>query len=66
MIFQKAFAISRAARQTEDFEGASGGGSDMTKLLEAAKKKPDAGIEERLFCGRHDRILRSSRRPGVT
>ena len=48
VIFQKAFAISRAARQTEDFEARFWGGSDMTKLLETAKK-PDAGIEERLF-----------------
>lgn len=48
VIFQKAFAISRATRETEDFEARFWGGTDMTKLYETAKK-PDAGIEERLF-----------------
>lgn len=50
VIFRKFFALSRATRQTDDFETRFWSGADLTKLLETANRAGDAaGMEERIF-----------------
>lgn len=65
VIFQKAFAISRAARETDDFETRFWGGADMTKLLETANHNhAGSGIEERLFAAGMNEFIKQQKAGG--
>ena len=47
-IFSKMIVLSRAVRQTDEFEGRFWSGTELTKLLETANRSRDtAGMEER-------------------
>lgn len=62
VIFQKYFAISRAARQIEEFEGRFWSGTELNQLLEAGKRNHEtAGMEERLFTAGMSEYLKQSR-----
>ena len=62
VIFQKYFAISRATRQTEEFETRFWGGTALNQLMETAKRNESvSGIEERVFYAGMNEFLKQHR-----
>ncbi len=67
VIFRKAFAVSRAIRQTDDFETRFWSGTELTKLLETANRSRDtSGAEERVFAAGMNEFLKQQRSSGDT
>ena len=64
VIFRKFFAISRATRQTDDFESRFWSGTELTKLLETANRSRDtAGMEERIFAAGMNEFMKQRQSP---
>ncbi len=64
VIFRKFFAITRATRQTDDFESRFWSGTDLTKLLETANRSRDtAGMEERIFAAGMNEFMKQRQSP---
>lgn len=65
VIFRKFFAVSRAMRQTDEFENRFWGGTELTKLLDAANRNRDAsGMEERIFAAGMNEFLKQQKSSG--
>ena len=66
VIFKKFFAVTRAARQTDDFESRFWSGTELTKLLETANRNRDAaGMEERIFAAGMNEFLKQRQAPAA-
>ena len=64
VIFRKFFAITRATRQTDDFESRFWSGTELTKLLETANRSRDAaGMEERIFAAGMNEFMKQRQSP---
>ena len=64
VIFRKFFAVSRALRQTDEFESRFWSGTELTKLLEVANRNREAsGMEERIFAAGMNEFLKQQRAP---
>jgi len=65
-IFQKGFAIKRAKRETEAFEGQFWGGSELSKLYEkASSQRRRTGALERIFeAGMSEFLKTRQQKPG--
>ena len=64
VIFRKFFAITRATRQTDDFESRVWSGTELTKLLETANRSRDtAGMEERIFAAGMNEFMKQRQSP---
>ena len=62
VIFRKFFAVSRALRQTDEFESRFWSGTELTKLLEVANRNREAsGMEERIFMNEFLKQQKSAR-----
>ncbi len=62
VIFRKFFAVSRALRQTDEFESRFWSGTELTKLLEVANRNREAsGIEERIFAAGMNEFLKQQK-----
>ena len=62
VIFQKFFAISRAARQVEEFESRFWSGTALNQLMETAKRNESvSGIEERVFYAGMNEFMKQHR-----
>ena len=65
VIFRKFLALSRAARQTDDFESRFWSGTELTKLLETANRSRDAaGMEERIFAAGMSEFMKQRQASG--
>ena len=65
VIFRKFFAVSRAPRQTDDFENRFWSGTELTKLLESANRNRDSsGMEERIFAAGMNEFLKQQKSSG--
>ncbi|WP_295477575.1 protein TolQ [Sutterella sp.] len=66
VIFKKFFAVTRAVRQTDDFESRFWSGTELTKLLETANRNRDAaGMEERIFAAGMNEFLKQRQAPAA-
>ena len=64
VIFRKFFAITRATRQTDDFESRFWSGTDLAKLFETATSRSDrTGAEERIFVAGMSEFVKLSGKP---
>ena len=64
VIFRKFFAITRATRQTDDFESRFWSGTELTKLLETANRSRDAaGMKERIFAAGMNEFMKQRQSP---
>ena len=62
VIFRKFFAVSRALRQTDEFESRFWSGTELTKLLEVANRNREAsGMEERIFAAGMNEFLKQQK-----
>ena len=62
VIFRKFFAVSRALRQTDEFESRCWSGTELTKLLEVANRNREAsGMEERIFAAGMNEFLKQQK-----
>ena len=65
MIFRKAIMITRAARQTDEFETRFWSGTELTKLLDTANRNREtSGSEERVFAAGMNEYLKQQRSSG--
>lgn len=65
VIFRKFFAVSRAMRQTDEFEGRFWSGTELTKLLDAANRnRESSGMEERIFAAGMSEFLKQQKSSG--
>lgn len=65
VIFRKFLALSRSARQTDDFESRFWSGTELTKLLETANRSRDAaGMEERIFAAGMSEFMKQRQASG--
>ena len=65
VIFRKFFAVSRAMRQTDEFENRFWSGTELTKLLDSANRNRDAsGMEERIFAAGMNEFLKQQKSAG--
>ncbi len=65
VIFRKAIMISRAVRQTDEFETRFWSGTELTKLLETANRNREtSGSEERVFAAGMNEYLKQQRSSG--
>lgn len=65
VIFRKAIMISRAVRQTDEFETRFWSGTELTKLLETANRNHEtSGSEERVFAAGMNEYLKQQRSSG--
>ena len=65
VIFRKAIMITRAARQTDEFETRFWSGTELTKLLETANRNREtSGSEERVFAAGMNEYLKQQRSSG--
>ena len=61
-IFSKMIVLSRAVRQTDEFEGRFWSGTDLAKLFETATSRSDrTGAEERIFVAGMSEFMMSYR-----
>ncbi|MDO5530811.1 protein TolQ [Sutterella sp.] len=66
VIFRKFFQITRATRQTDDFESRFWSGTELTKLLETANRSRDtAGMEERIFAAGMNEFMKQRQSPAT-
>lgn len=62
VIFRKFFAVSRALRQTDEFESRFWSGTELTKLLEVANRNREvSGMEERIFAAGMNEFLKQQK-----
>ena len=62
VIFRKFFAVSRALRQTDEFESRFWSGTELTKLLEVTNRNREAsGMEERIFAAGMNEFLKQQK-----
>lgn len=62
VIFRKFFAVSRALRQTDEFESRFWSGTELTKLLEVANRNREAsGMEEHIFAAGMNEFLKQQK-----
>ncbi len=65
VIFRKFFAVSRAQRQTDEFENRFWSGTELTKLLESANRnRESSGMEERIFAAGMNEFLKQQKSSG--
>lgn len=65
VIFRKAIMITRAVRQTDEFETRFWSGTELTKLLETANRNREtSGSEERVFAAGMNEYLKQQRSSG--
>ena len=65
VIFRKFFAVSRAQRQTDEFENRFWSGTELTKLLESANRnRESSGMEERIFAAGMNEFLKQQMSSG--
>ena len=63
-IFSKMIVLSRAVRQTDEFEGRFWSGTDLAKLFETATSRSDrTGAEERIFVAGMSEFVKLSGKP---
>lgn len=67
VIFRKFFAVSRAQRQTLDFESRFWSGTELTKLLESANRSREtSGMAERIFAAGMNEFIKQQKSAGDT
>ncbi len=67
VIFRKFFAVSRAQRQTLDFESRFWSGTELTKLLESANRgRESSGMAERIFAAGMNEFIKQQKSSGDT
>ena len=65
VIFRKFFAVSRAQRQTDEFENRFWSGTELTKPLESANRnRESSGMEERIFAAGMNEFLKQQKSSG--
>lgn len=65
VIFRKFFAVSRAQRQTDEFENRFWSGTELTKLLDSANRnRESSGMEERIFAAGMNEFLKQQKSSG--
>ena len=65
VIVRKFFAVSRAQRQTDEFENRFWSGTELTKLLESANRnRESSGMEERIFAAGMNEFLKQQKSSG--